>query len=101
MKRDLMKRDMWSSSTSKSHKVALEQYLLNLKINIKFMRILIIILGTAPPVNAYDKNGLKALIMVAKDRPRDDVVVMVVSVLSTNTSPVKAFIFQAAVPKVC
>jgi ADP-ribosylation factor-binding protein GGA len=52
-------------------------------------------------VNAYDKNGLKALIMVAKDRPRDDVVVMVVSVLSTNTSPVKAFIFQAAVPKVC
>ncbi|XP_060578282.1 ADP-ribosylation factor-binding protein GGA1-like isoform X5 [Ruditapes philippinarum] len=56
--------------------------------------------GTAPPVNAYDKNGLKALIMVAKDRPRDDVVVMVVSVLSTNTSPVKAFIFQAAVPKV-
>lgn len=56
--------------------------------------------GTAPPVSAYDKNGLKVLIHVAKDRPREDVIVMVVSVLSTNTSPVKAFVFQAAVPKV-
>ncbi|XP_053392440.1 ADP-ribosylation factor-binding protein GGA1-like isoform X2 [Mercenaria mercenaria] len=56
--------------------------------------------GSAPPVSAYDKNGLKVLIHVAKDRPREDVIVMVISVLSTNTSPVKAFIFQAAVPKV-
>lgn len=56
--------------------------------------------STTPPVNAYDKNGLKVMITVAKDRPRDDVLVMVISVLSTNTSPVKAFVFQAAVPKI-
>ena len=51
-------------------------------------------------MTAYDKNGLKILIHVAKDRPREDVSVMVVSVMSTNTSPVKGFVFQAAVPKV-
>ncbi|OWF37796.1 ADP-ribosylation factor-binding protein GGA1-like [Mizuhopecten yessoensis] len=52
------------------------------------------------PVNAYDKNGLKMVIHCGKDRPRDDVSVMVVSVISTNTNPVKNFSFQAAVPKV-
>lgn len=51
-------------------------------------------------MTAYDKNGLKALIHVAKGRPRDDVLVMVLSVISTNTTPVKAFVFQAAVPKI-
>ncbi|XP_060083663.1 ADP-ribosylation factor-binding protein GGA1-like isoform X1 [Ylistrum balloti] len=52
------------------------------------------------PVNAYDRNGLKMVIHCAKDRPREDVSVMVVSVISTNTNPVKNFSFQAAVPKV-
>ncbi|XP_069123670.1 ADP-ribosylation factor-binding protein GGA1-like isoform X2 [Argopecten irradians] len=56
--------------------------------------------STLPPVNAYDKNGLKMVIHCAKDRPREDVSVMVVSVISTNTNPVKNFSFQAAVPKV-
>ena len=56
--------------------------------------------GTAPPVTAYDKNGLKILIHMAKNVPREDVSVMVVSVMSTNTSVVKGFVFQAAVPKV-
>ena len=38
---------------------------------------------------------------VGKDRPRDDVVVVVISVMSTNTAgAVKGFSFQAAVPKV-
>ena len=57
--------------------------------------------GSSPPVSAYDKNGLKVLILMAENRPRDDVTVMVVSVISTNTVPVKSFVFQAAVPKVC
>ncbi|XP_033755626.1 ADP-ribosylation factor-binding protein GGA1-like [Pecten maximus] len=56
--------------------------------------------STMPPVNAYDRNGLKMVIHCAKDRPREDVSVMVVSVISTNTNPVKNFSFQAAVPKV-
>ena len=60
----------------------------------------LVLTGTAPPVTAYDKNGLKILIHVAKNKPRDDVVVMVVSAMSTNTSLVKGLVFQAAVPKV-
>lgn len=56
--------------------------------------------GTAP-LNAYDKNGLKIVIHVAKNKPREDVKVMVVSTISTNTNPIKNFVFQAAVPKVC
>ena len=55
--------------------------------------------GSAPPINAYDKNGLKIVIHVGKNKPREDVHVMVVSIMSTNTSPVKTFAFQAAVPK--
>ncbi|XP_034314010.2 ADP-ribosylation factor-binding protein GGA1 isoform X5 [Magallana gigas] len=55
--------------------------------------------GTAP-LNAYDKNGLKIVIHVAKNKPREDVKVMVVSTISTNTNPIKNFVFQAAVPKV-
>ena len=51
-------------------------------------------------MTAYDKNGLKILIHMAKNVPRPDVSVMVVSVMSTNTSVVKGFVFQAAVPKV-
>ena len=58
------------------------------------------LIGTAAPVTAYDKNGLKILIHVAKNRPREDVSVMVVSAMSTNTSLVKGLVFQAAVPKV-
>lgn len=56
--------------------------------------------GTAP-LDAYDKNGLKIVIHVAKNKPREDVKVMVVSTISTNTNPIKNFVFQAAVPKVC
>lgn len=56
--------------------------------------------GTAP-LNAYDKNGLKIVIHVAKNKPREDVKVMVVSTISTKTNPIKNFVFQAAVPKVC
>jgi len=61
----------------------------------------LILIGSAPPINAYDKNGLKIVIHVGKNKPREDVHVMVVSIMSTNTSPVKTFAFQAAVPKVC
>ncbi|XP_052766224.1 ADP-ribosylation factor-binding protein GGA1-like isoform X3 [Mya arenaria] len=56
--------------------------------------------GTTPPVTAYDKNGLKVLILVTQNTPRDDVTVMVISVISINTVPVKSFVFQAAVPKI-
>ena len=49
---------------------------------------------------AYDKNNIKIVFHVGKDRPRPDVTVIAVSVMSTNSTSVKAFTFQAAVPKV-
>ena len=57
--------------------------------------------GDEPPVVAYDKNNIKIVFHVGKDRPRPDVVVVAVSVMSTNSTSVKSFTFQAAVPKVC
>ena len=56
--------------------------------------------GSLPPVTAYDKNSVKIMLHVGKNQPRDDVMVLVVSVMSTNTAAVKGFVFQAAVPKV-
>uniref|UniRef100_A0A0B7AE82 VHS domain-containing protein n=1 Tax=Arion vulgaris TaxID=1028688 RepID=A0A0B7AE82_9EUPU len=53
-----------------------------------------------PSVTAYEKNNLKVIVHFAKDRPRPDVVTMVVSTLSTNPNPITGFIFQAAVPKI-
>ncbi|GFO23522.1 ADP-ribosylation factor-binding protein gga3 [Plakobranchus ocellatus] len=50
-------------------------------------------------IQAYEKNGLKVMVHFAADRPRPDVVTMVVSSMSTNPSPVSGFVFQAAVPK--
>ncbi|KAL8597664.1 hypothetical protein ACOMHN_031599 [Nucella lapillus] len=51
------------------------------------------------PVTAYDKKGLKSMIHFSDNRPRADVLVMVLSTLSTNAKSVKNFMFQAAVPK--
>jgi len=61
---------------------------------------LVLCSGSLVPVVAYDKNGIKILFHFGKDRPRRDVQVMAVSMMSTNTSPIKNFSFQAAVPKV-
>jgi ADP-ribosylation factor-binding protein GGA len=55
--------------------------------------------GSLCPLVAYDKNGLKVMFHFGKDRPRSDVQVVAVSVMSTNASPIKNFTFQAAVPK--
>ena len=56
--------------------------------------------GSLGPVTVYEKHGVRVVVHVGKDRPRPDVQVMVVSVMSTNSSPVRKFSFQAAVPKV-
>ena len=56
--------------------------------------------GEYAPIVAYDKNSIKIVFHVGKDRPRPDVIVVAVSIMSTNNSSVKAFTFQAAVPKV-
>jgi len=56
--------------------------------------------GDHEPIVAYDKNSIKIIFHVGKDRPRPDVAVVAISVMSTNSTSVKAFTFQAAVPKV-
>lgn len=58
--------------------------------------------GSALPVTAYDKNGLRILLHFAKECPpgRPDVLVVVVSMLNTAPLPIKNIVLQAAVPKV-
>uniref|UniRef100_A0A8C0HHN3 Golgi associated, gamma adaptin ear containing, ARF binding protein 2 n=1 Tax=Chelonoidis abingdonii TaxID=106734 RepID=A0A8C0HHN3_CHEAB len=58
--------------------------------------------GSIPPVTVYDKDGFKVMIHFSRDLApgRPDVLVMVLSMLSTSTQPIKDIVFQAAVPKV-
>ncbi|XP_033117970.1 ADP-ribosylation factor-binding protein GGA1-like [Anneissia japonica] len=55
--------------------------------------------GVTPPLTVYEKNNVKTVFHFAKDSPRPDIQVLVVSTMSTNTSPIKGVVFQAAVPK--
>ncbi|XP_022080335.1 ADP-ribosylation factor-binding protein GGA1-like [Acanthaster planci] len=55
--------------------------------------------GTIPPITAYEKNFMKTVFHFAKNAPRADITVLVVSTMSTNPSAVKNVVFQAAVPK--
>ncbi|XP_041073224.1 ADP-ribosylation factor-binding protein GGA3 isoform X1 [Carcharodon carcharias] len=53
------------------------------------------------PVTAYDKNGFRILLHFAKDCPptRLDVLVIVISMISTSPLPITNVVLQAAVPK--
>ncbi|XP_062443915.1 ADP-ribosylation factor-binding protein GGA2 [Rhea pennata] len=53
------------------------------------------------PLTVYDQNGFKAMLHFSKDPApgRPDVLVMVLSMLSTSSQPIKDIMFQAAVPK--
>ncbi|KAL4594137.1 ADP-ribosylation factor-binding protein GGA3-like isoform X1 [Arapaima gigas] len=53
------------------------------------------------PVVVYDRKGVRVMLHRARDPPdgRQDIVVMVISMLSTSPLPVKDIVFQAAVPK--
>lgn len=67
--------------------------------------ILLIVLslaGTICPLTVYDRNGFKAMLHFSRDPApgRPDVLVMVLSMLSTSAHPIKDIVFQAAVPKV-
>lgn len=58
--------------------------------------------GSVSPLTVYDRNGFKAMLHFSRDPApgRPDVLVMVLSMLSTSAQPIKAIAFQAAVPKV-
>ncbi|XP_040448146.1 ADP-ribosylation factor-binding protein GGA2 isoform X2 [Falco naumanni] len=53
------------------------------------------------PLTVYDRNGFKAMLHFSRDPApgRPDVLVLVLSMLSTSAQPVKDIVFQAAVPK--
>lgn len=54
-----------------------------------------------PPINLIEeKNGVSVTIHVARDTPKEDVSVYVVTTLSKNPSPLTNYLFQAVVPKV-
>lgn len=58
--------------------------------------------SSIPPFTAIDeKNGVSVAIFLAKDRPRADVSVFVVSTSSKNQFPLQNFLFQPVVPKCC
>lgn len=44
-------------------------------------------------LNVYDKNGLKIVIYVVKNKFREDVKVMVVFIISININFIKNFVF--------
>ncbi|KAM4656044.1 ADP-ribosylation factor-binding protein GGA2 isoform 2-T2 [Amazona ochrocephala] len=56
--------------------------------------------GTCP-LTVFDRNGFKAMLHFSRDPApgRPDVLVMVLSMLSTSAQPIKDIAFQAAVPK--
>ncbi|XP_041346261.1 ADP-ribosylation factor-binding protein GGA2 isoform X2 [Pyrgilauda ruficollis] len=57
--------------------------------------------STICPLTVYDRNGFKAMLHFSRDPApgRPDVLVMVLSMLSTSAHPVRDIAFQAAVPK--
>ncbi|XP_026715152.1 ADP-ribosylation factor-binding protein GGA2 isoform X3 [Athene cunicularia] len=63
--------------------------------------ISITLTGSICPLTVYDRNGFKAMLHFSGDPApgRPDVLVMVLSMLSTSAQPIKDIEFQAAVPK--
>uniref|UniRef100_A0A8C2TF17 Golgi associated, gamma adaptin ear containing, ARF binding protein 2 n=1 Tax=Coturnix japonica TaxID=93934 RepID=A0A8C2TF17_COTJA len=57
--------------------------------------------GSICPLTVYDKDGFKAMLHFSRDPApgRPDVLVMVLSMLSTSAQPIQDIVFQAAVPK--
>lgn len=58
--------------------------------------------GSILPVTVYDQHGFRVLFHFARDPlpGRADVLVVVVSMLSTAPQPIRNIVFQSAVPKV-
>jgi hypothetical protein len=57
--------------------------------------------GSVPPLTVLDdKNGITVILNFGKEGPRPDVMVIVVTTISRNSSPISNYLFQAVVPKV-
>ncbi|XP_041062141.1 ADP-ribosylation factor-binding protein GGA1-like isoform X2 [Carcharodon carcharias] len=57
--------------------------------------------SSVPPVTAFDRDGFRVLFHFAKAPPpgRPDLLVVVITLLSSAPTPIKSITFQAAVPK--
>ncbi|XP_042720579.1 ADP-ribosylation factor-binding protein GGA2 isoform X3 [Lagopus leucura] len=66
-----------------------------------FVPLISITLSSICPLTVYDRDGFKAMLHFSRDPApgRPDVLVMVLSMLSTSAQPIKDIVFQAAVPK--
>lgn len=56
--------------------------------------------STSPLVVLNEKNGITVTFHFGKNKPREDVNVIVVTTISKNELPISNFLFQAVVPKV-
>ncbi|KAM4891790.1 ADP-ribosylation factor-binding protein GGA2 [Sylvia borin] len=66
-----------------------------------FVPLISVTPSTICPLTVYDRNGFKAMLHFSREPApgRPDVLVMVLSMLSTSAHPIKDIVFQAAVPK--
>ncbi|XP_023773907.1 ADP-ribosylation factor-binding protein GGA2-like isoform X2 [Cyanistes caeruleus] len=66
-----------------------------------FVPLISVTPSTICPLTVYDRNGFKAMLHFCRDPApgRPDVLVMVLSMLSTSAHPIRDIVFQAAVPK--
>ncbi|XP_037522493.1 ADP-ribosylation factor-binding protein GGA2 isoform X2 [Rhipicephalus sanguineus] len=55
--------------------------------------------GSQAPLNLHEENGVRAVIHIARNRPQEHVSVLVVSITSQSSLPVRRIAFQAVVPK--
>ncbi|XP_035759444.1 ADP-ribosylation factor-binding protein GGA2 isoform X2 [Egretta garzetta] len=81
-----------ASSHPASHDASLENL---------FVPLISITPSSICPLTVYDRNGFKAMLHFSREPApgRPDVLVMVLSMLSTSAQPIKDIAFQAAVPK--
>lgn len=58
-------------------------------------------IGINPPITVMEeKNGITVVLHFARDNPREDVFVIVITTMSKNVKPLSNYLFQAVVPKV-
>ncbi|KRT86702.1 hypothetical protein AMK59_2175, partial [Oryctes borbonicus] len=57
--------------------------------------------GVPPVVALEEKNGISVTLHFARDKPRDDITVVVITIVSKNELPLKNILFRAIVPKSC
>ncbi|XP_076657117.1 ADP-ribosylation factor-binding protein Gga isoform X2 [Halictus rubicundus] len=58
--------------------------------------------GINPPIIVLEeKNGITVVLNFARDNPRQDVFIVVITTMSKNLKPLSNYLFQAVVPKKC